>query len=170
MYTGLQYLLDGFRELKLPISKVEKDLGFSNGLIGKSAKKGKLSEEKMKKLTDYYLAQIVKRGEDRAHEDIKKMTPQTVTIDLSKSMEDPLKEMKEYADDVNYAHKYAKNKGITLKELCDRYELMLAQTSVPVMKIEEKKVIVNDLNAQAEPKSKAYDPYKDPTWKKKMGL
>lgn len=43
-------ILEQLKNLKIPASKIEKDLGFSNGLL----KKGKLSNEKWEKLLKYY--------------------------------------------------------------------------------------------------------------------
>lgn len=43
------------KAVKFPVSKIENELGFSNGLIGKAAKGGtELSEEKFIKLTDFF--------------------------------------------------------------------------------------------------------------------
>lgn len=50
----LEKMISKFKEKKIPISKVEKDLGFSNGQIGKAAKGVfVLSEEKSEKLKAY---------------------------------------------------------------------------------------------------------------------
>lgn len=51
----LTTMLVGLKAIKIPASKVEKDLGFSNGLLGKAAKGGtELSEEKLKQFDDYF--------------------------------------------------------------------------------------------------------------------
>lgn len=47
-----------FKEAKIPVSSVEQDLGFSNGLIGKAAKGVSISDEKFGKLRDYYLSKF----------------------------------------------------------------------------------------------------------------
>lgn len=56
--------------------------------------------------------------------------PVTVTINTA-----PIPDsIKEFTDDVNYALAFTRKKQITLKELCERYELMLAQSSIPIKK------------------------------------
>ena len=59
MTQELERMLNELKEGGFPLSKIENDLGFSNGLLGK-AKKGdtNLSDEKMKLLTDYYFSKI----------------------------------------------------------------------------------------------------------------
>lgn len=43
-------ILEQLKNLKIPASKIEKDLGFSNGLL----KKGKLSQGKWERLLEYW--------------------------------------------------------------------------------------------------------------------
>lgn len=46
----------GLKAIKLPVSAIEKELGFSNGLIGKAAKgETELSEEKFEKFNQYFI-------------------------------------------------------------------------------------------------------------------
>jgi len=48
-------MIVALKAIKLPVSKIEKELGFSNGLIGKAAKGStELSEEKFTELSDYF--------------------------------------------------------------------------------------------------------------------
>lgn len=55
MDSKLESVLQSFRMVKYPVSKIEKDLGFSNGLLGKVAKgQSNLSQEKAEKLIEYY--------------------------------------------------------------------------------------------------------------------
>src|SRR5689334_1145746 len=49
-------IINDFKDKKIAVSKIEADLGFSNGLLGKVARGDTgLSSEKLKKLTDYHL-------------------------------------------------------------------------------------------------------------------
>lgn len=58
MVTVLKILSD-LKEKKISASTVEKELGFSNGLLGKAAKETtKLSPEKMTKLEVYYISHM----------------------------------------------------------------------------------------------------------------
>jgi len=48
-------IIVALKAVKIPISKIESELGFSNGLIGKAAKgKSNLSNDKFIKLVSYY--------------------------------------------------------------------------------------------------------------------
>lgn len=54
MQEAILRMLTALKFHGISISKIEKDLGFSNGLLGKAAKSGYLSVEKLRKLEAYY--------------------------------------------------------------------------------------------------------------------
>jgi hypothetical protein len=66
-------IIKELKGLKIPASKVESDLGFSNGQLGQAAKgKSKLSEERLTKLQEYHKSKTAP------------IAPKTVIKDLTK--------------------------------------------------------------------------------------
>ena len=176
----LESILKDFKAYGMPVSKIESDLGFSNGLLGKALKgKTKLSTEKMEKLNTFYAQHwrelCLNKIGGHTFEELEGQITEPLTPQIQEYKISTLEWIKKVED-------YCMGLGITPEELIEQHKAISKKETDSYneglrngferakAQAKEGQVAVKDMNAQAEPKSKSYDPYKDPTWRKKMGL
>lgn len=78
MKEKIRTILELLKENKIPVSRVEKELGFSNGLLGKAKETGSISDEKFEALQQY--ADKLLNGKDKSVEPIKYFVVKDKTV------------------------------------------------------------------------------------------
>lgn len=106
MKEKIRTILESLKERKIAVSTIEKDLGFSNGLLAKAKETGGLSDEKFEQLQKY--ADLKINGVDRSglHEQQENIYPPKMVVEklgnLSlKPSDETLKKMKATNDKIN---------------------------------------------------------------------
>lgn len=95
----ISVMLVALKAIKIPASQVEKDLGFSNGLLGKSAKgNSDISEEKFNKFREYFEEKTQVKKE--INPKTKMVVNKKGTLELKPS-DEKIKELKLTMDKIN---------------------------------------------------------------------
>lgn len=130
MAKDVKAIIDELKTMKIAISTIEKDLCFSNGLLGKAAKGiSELSTNKFNSLYDYYLTRANPVGK------LLHNNP-----DLKKASElPPLPKSKETLMDTECqgVREYCKKSGISVTELIDFHKDQSAEKQDKKTKKEE---------------------------------
>lgn len=180
MKEKIEQILKDLKSLKIPVSKIEKDLGFSNGLL----KKYKLSPEKFEKFINYAKIKLIGRNAGSPI-DIDTLNKEPDEEYLSKEeitrMKQKIKDAMAKTKALMAIQAYCDANGLKLDDLPDyitklRLELSASHEALNAIKLKvEKKgwvkedVKVYDSEKINNPKDE-YDPYKNPAFLAKIGV